>query len=267
MHRKEDPCEFINFIRKALKHCCCLFPQENKASNGKPHQCASLADIIAELKVRHSPGATIATSQKPNSEPKGCTSENKVAKSEPSVPAVSPFQALTSKAFNIPDSPREQPTKHSFTVDLAHIEHSRDLDELSTLPLKLKLDGPFGAPVQSFKDYEVIMLVGAGIGVTPFASILSDVLQRMTSRPGKRSSLPGLRKLKKVYFHWSVKSQSEVMWFQRVLEAISQDDAFNRLEINVHITGLRTGQDIRTMMFKVGSVTPQLEQVAARFKA
>lgn len=39
------------------------------------------------------------------------------------------------------------------------------------LPL-VKFDGPFGAASEDFLHFETIILVGAGIGVTPMASIL-----------------------------------------------------------------------------------------------
>ena len=38
-----------------------------------------------------------------------------------------------------------------------------------TLP-RVMVDGPFGSASEDFLDYEVVLLVGAGIGVTPFAS-------------------------------------------------------------------------------------------------
>lgn len=34
------------------------------------------------------------------------------------------------------------------------------------------LDGPFGAPIQAWGDNGVVTLIGAGIGITPMASIL-----------------------------------------------------------------------------------------------
>ncbi|XP_075904775.1 NADPH oxidase 2 isoform X2 [Nelusetta ayraudi] len=40
---------------------------------------------------------------------------------------------------------------------------------------KLAIDGPFGTASEDVFRYEVVMLVGAGIGVTPFASILKSV--------------------------------------------------------------------------------------------
>lgn len=39
----------------------------------------------------------------------------------------------------------------------------------------LQVTGPFGAPAQKVWEFETIMVVGAGIGVTPFASILRSV--------------------------------------------------------------------------------------------
>jgi len=39
------------------------------------------------------------------------------------------------------------------------------------LPM-VRIDGPYGAPAEDVFDSEVAVLVGAGIGVTPFASIL-----------------------------------------------------------------------------------------------
>lgn len=37
------------------------------------------------------------------------------------------------------------------------------------------MDGPFGTASEDVFQYEVAMLVGAGIGVTPFASILKSI--------------------------------------------------------------------------------------------
>lgn len=43
------------------------------------------------------------------------------------------------------------------------------------LGLRVAIDGPFGTASEDVFRYEVVMLVGAGIGVTPFASILKSV--------------------------------------------------------------------------------------------
>ena len=41
------------------------------------------------------------------------------------------------------------------------------------------MDGPFGEGHQTWWDYEVVVLVAGGIGVTPFASILRDMVNRL----------------------------------------------------------------------------------------
>lgn len=44
---------------------------------------------------------------------------------------------------------------------------------------KLLIDGPYGAPAQNYKKYDVLLLVGLGIGATPFISILKDLLNNI----------------------------------------------------------------------------------------
>jgi predicted ferric reductase len=44
---------------------------------------------------------------------------------------------------------------------------------------KLLIDGPYGSPAQDYKKYDVLLLVGLGIGATPFISILKDLLNNI----------------------------------------------------------------------------------------
>ncbi len=44
-----------------------------------------------------------------------------------------------------------------------------------TLMPAISVDGPYGASSQEVFDYETVVLVGGGIGVTPFASILKSI--------------------------------------------------------------------------------------------
>ncbi|RWW54743.1 hypothetical protein BHE74_00038650 [Ensete ventricosum] len=44
---------------------------------------------------------------------------------------------------------------------------------------RLFVDGPYGAPAQDFRNYDVLLLVGLGIGATPFISILRDLLNNI----------------------------------------------------------------------------------------
>lgn len=44
---------------------------------------------------------------------------------------------------------------------------------------RLYIDGPYGAPAQDYLKYDVLLLVGLGIGATPFISILKDMLNHI----------------------------------------------------------------------------------------
>ncbi|KAK6834125.1 hypothetical protein PG987_008819 [Apiospora arundinis] len=45
----------------------------------------------------------------------------------------------------------------------------------NAVDIKIGINGPFGAPAQRFYDFSHTIIVGAGIGVTPFSGILADL--------------------------------------------------------------------------------------------
>ncbi|TXT05069.1 hypothetical protein VHUM_03889 [Vanrija humicola] len=57
-------------------------------------------------------------------------------------------------------------------------------------PIKIGIDGPYGAPAQRFYDFSHTILVGSGVGVTPFSGILADLQareNRLHGGPGEGS--------------------------------------------------------------------------------
>lgn len=54
-------------------------------------------------------------------------------------------------------------------------KESRHNNGLFVSMSRVGVDGPFGTASEDVFQYEVVMLVGAGIGVTPFASVLKSV--------------------------------------------------------------------------------------------
>lgn len=125
---------------------------------------------------------------------------------------------------------------------------------IPTFPFKICIDGPFGAPAQNYKDYKIIILVGAGIGVTPFASVLSDMLNTMKQHHCSQCghiNLPKTIITRKVYFFWTVRFRHEVAWFKSILESISDEDQNGLIEINIHITSIRHAEDVRVMLLRL----------------
>ncbi|KAJ7103602.1 NADPH oxidase [Mycena belliarum] len=105
-----------------------------------------------------------------------------------------------------------------------------ELDASSGVALpNVRIDGPFGAPAEDVFDVEVAVLVGAGIGVTPFASILKDIWYR------QRSGNCGT--LRRVEFFWICRDAPSFGWFQSLLSEIEAAQADpNFLRINVYLT-------------------------------
>lgn len=71
------------------------------------------------------------------------------------------------------------------------------------------IDGPYGSPAQDVTKMNVCVLVGAGIGVTPFASILKEIYYLH-----KNSKLGNLRH---VHFVWVCRDVASFTWFQDLL--------------------------------------------------
>ena len=54
---------------------------------------------------------------------------------------------------------------------------------------KVFIDGPYGAPAQNYKKYDILLLIGLGIGATPFISILKDLLNNIKSSEVNRAQI------------------------------------------------------------------------------
>ncbi|XP_067313446.1 NADPH oxidase 1 [Pseudorasbora parva] len=81
---------------------------------------------------------------------------------------------------------------------------------------KMGVDGPFGTASEDVFDYEVSMLVGAGIGVTPFASILKSIWYKF------KDSDPKLQ-TKRIYFYWLCRETHAFEWFADLLQVLEKE--------------------------------------------
>ncbi|XP_063053869.1 dual oxidase 1-like [Engraulis encrasicolus] len=108
---------------------------------------------------------------------------------------------------------------------------------------KLYLDGPFGEGHQEWTDFEVSVLVGAGIGVTPFASILKDLVFK--------SSVKSKVQCKKIYFIWVTRTQRQFEWVSDIIREVEEADAQDLVSVHIYITQLAHKFDLRTTMLYV----------------
>ncbi|KAL9605440.1 MAG: hypothetical protein Q9179_001352 [Wetmoreana sp. 5 TL-2023] len=79
----------------------------------------------------------------------------------------------------------------------------------------IRIDGPYGAPAEDVFDNEIAVLVGTGIGITPWASILKNIWHlRAGPNPPTR--------LRRVEFIWVCKDTTSFEWFQALLSSLEQ---------------------------------------------
>uniref|UniRef100_A0A8B9GRU4 NADPH oxidase 3 n=1 Tax=Amazona collaria TaxID=241587 RepID=A0A8B9GRU4_9PSIT len=81
--------------------------------------------------------------------------------------------------------------------------------ELWMLP-RLAVDGPYGSATTDVFHYRVSVCIAAGIGVTPFASILKSIWYKCC-KPNTELVL------QKVYFYWICRDPSAFEWFADLL--------------------------------------------------
>ncbi|KAL0946286.1 hypothetical protein HGRIS_012536 [Hohenbuehelia grisea] len=111
-----------------------------------------------------------------------------------------------------------------------------------TLP-RVMVDGPFGSASEDFLKFETVLLVGAGIGVTPFASILKSIWYRMNNFNNSKPT-----RLSKVYFTWVIRDFGTAEWFHSLLHAIEEQDTQNRIEINIYLTAKIKEDDMNNII-------------------
>eukprot|EP00118_Oscarella_pearsei_P006944 m.32550 g.32550 ORF g.32550 m.32550 type:complete len:1691 (+) comp31668_c0_seq3:179-5251(+) len=119
----------------------------------------------------------------------------------------------------------------------------------------LYLDGPFGEGHQDWHRFDVSVMVGGGIGVTPFASILKDVVH-------KNKEFLGRMKCKKLYFVWVTRTQKQFEWLTDIIREVEDKDENRLVDIHIFITQFYKKFDLRTTMLYI--CERNMERVAGR---
>lgn len=141
---------------------------------------------------------------------------------------------------------------------------------------RVLIDGPYGAPAQDYKDYEVVLLVGLGIGATPMISIVKDIVNNMkamedeesqfennnnssiaSTTPSRFSTSPfisGQRRIKdyfktrRAYFYWVTREQGSFDWFKGVMNEVAELDQNHVIELHNYCTSVYEEGDARSAL-------------------
>jgi predicted ferric reductase len=100
------------------------------------------------------------------------------------------------------------------------------------------IDGPYGSPSAHIFESRFAVLIGAGIGVTPFASVLESLVLRANA-----GASAGGRpvKLEKAHFFWANRDQYSFEWFVALLAELERVDERALLDVHLCMTGARAG--------------------------
>ncbi|XP_033750428.1 dual oxidase 2-like isoform X2 [Pecten maximus] len=112
------------------------------------------------------------------------------------------------------------------------------------IPPKVYVDGPFGEGHQDWYKYPVSVLVGGGIGVTPFASILKDIVHRSQTDNQRMAC-------QKVYFLWVTRTQKQFEWLTDIIRDVENADRQELVAVHIFITQFQQKFDLRTTMLYI----------------
>lgn len=122
-------------------------------------------------------------------------------------------------------------------------------ENLSPYP-SIFVDGPVGAPAQDYSRYREVVFVGAGIGVTPFASILRSIFYQWDSfrcPSCAHMRFPPTFQIRKIYFYWITREQEALTWFTETMNQLSEMDTENRLEIHNYFSSIKDAKVIEPL--------------------
>lgn len=120
-----------------------------------------------------------------------------------------------------------------------------DCEEAKIKFPRIVIDGPYGAPAQNYTKYDFLLLIGLGIGATPFISILKDLLNNMKSSEENKNNSKGPER---AYFYWVTREQDSFEWFKGVMNEVAELDRDNLIEMHNYLTSVYAEGDARSAL-------------------
>ncbi|XP_068339929.1 putative respiratory burst oxidase homolog protein H [Pyrus communis] len=135
--------------------------------------------------------------------------------------------------------------------------HSNYGHEIEGYP-KIVIKGPYGAPAQNYIKFDILLLIGLGIGATPFVSIIKDIINQInlnlhqeTSAETKSNNMQReayKKGPKRAYFYWVTREQASFEWFKGVMDDIAECDHYHMIEMHNYLTSVYEEGDARSAL-------------------
>jgi respiratory burst oxidase len=173
-------------------------------------------------------------------------------------PQISPFQW---HPFSLTSGPQDEylsvhiRTLGDWSYHIYALFQEAVLSGLQGCP-KLYIDGPYGSASQDHVKYDILVLIGLGIGATPFISILKDVANGVQT--AQQSDHSGLRECSltkspsKAYLYWVTREQNSFDWFRDVIKEIANSTKQKSVvEMHNFLTSVYPEGDVRSALLSV----------------
>merc|ERR1712073_179301 len=133
-------------------------------------------------------------------------------------------------------------------------------------PLEIYVDGPFGSPSSNIYRAQHAVLIGTGIGITPFASILQSIMHRywssktvcpQCSYTWTNENITNMFNLKKVDFFWINRDHTSFEWFVDLLSQLEIEQQehgghMNRfLDMHMYVTSALQRNDMKAVALQM----------------
>ncbi|KAL7753528.1 hypothetical protein RI367_001303 [Sorochytrium milnesiophthora] len=115
------------------------------------------------------------------------------------------------------------------------------------------IDGVFGAPSQHFFEYDHVMFIATGVGITPFLSILKAIEHHVKSSR-RRTVFEGntvceLVQMQGVDLFWLNRDPKAYQWFSETMKTVHKNkDVRQWLRVHTFVTSAKGREDIRSFL-------------------
>eukprot|EP00981_Chlorochromonas_danica_P010602 scaffold3290_cov165-Ochromonas_danica.AAC.45 len=129
------------------------------------------------------------------------------------------------------------------------IQMGRQYGPDNKLPI-IRIDGPHSAPTEHYIHYGTVMLVGAGIGLTPTVAILTALTKyrwKKNFNPELLHCYCILRQSEVESFQWFIQALADISFELKKSRAANQIERRYYCEINIYITAVEDQLEVRPL--------------------
>ncbi|KAI9161756.1 hypothetical protein LWI28_020402 [Acer negundo] len=128
---------------------------------------------------------------------------------------------------------------------------------------EIKIDGPYGAPAQDYKTYDVVLLIGLGIGATPMISIVKDIINNIQTiednlesalengNDSSKAATQSTFRTRKAYSYWVTNNQQSFDWFREIMNEVAEADKKGVIELHNYCSSVFKEGDARSAMISM----------------